>query len=85
MQSFEYYAPTEIIFGKGAEAQTGKAVKKWGGTRVLLVYGEAAPEEADFWKESKKNWMMKIYSGRNWEGYSQIPDFLWQKKALKRH
>ena len=39
MQSFEYYAPTEIIFGKGAEAQTGKAVKKWGGTRVLLVYG----------------------------------------------
>lgn len=39
MENFVYYAPTEIIFGRGAEAQTGKAVKKWGGTRVLLVYG----------------------------------------------
>ena len=39
MESFVYYAPTEVIFGRGAEEKTGKAVKKWGGTRVLLVYG----------------------------------------------
>ena len=39
MESFAYYAPTEVIFGKNAELNTGKAVKKWGGTKVLVVYG----------------------------------------------
>ena len=39
MQNFVQYAPTEVIFGKGTEKETGAAVKKWGGSRVLLVYG----------------------------------------------
>lgn len=39
MENFVQYAPTEVIFGKGAENQTGEEVKKWGGSRVLLVYG----------------------------------------------
>lgn len=39
MQSFEFYCPTKIYFGKGAEAQVGEAVKRFGGTRVFLVYG----------------------------------------------
>ena len=38
MQEFVYYAPTEIIFGKNAEGQTGKEIRKWGGNRVLIVY-----------------------------------------------
>ena len=39
MQSFEFYCPTEIVFGRGAEEKTAAKVKKHGGTRVLLVYG----------------------------------------------
>ena len=39
MQNFVQYAPTEVIFGKGTEEQTGAAVSKWGGSRVLIVYG----------------------------------------------
>lgn len=39
MDNFVQYAPTEVIFGKGTENQTGEEVKKWGGSRVLLVYG----------------------------------------------
>lgn len=39
MENFVQYAPTEVIFGKGIENQTGEEVKKWGGSRVLLVYG----------------------------------------------
>lgn len=39
MQNFVQYAPTEVIFGKGTENETGAAVKKWGGSRALLVYG----------------------------------------------
>ena len=39
MQNFIQYTPTEIIFGKDTEMQTGNAVKKWGGTKTLIVYG----------------------------------------------
>lgn len=39
MENFVQYAPTEVIFGKGTESETGAEVKKWGGSRVLLVYG----------------------------------------------
>lgn len=39
MNSFNQYTPTEVIFGKATENQVGKAAKKWGGSRVLIVYG----------------------------------------------
>lgn len=37
--NFEYYSPTRVIFGKGTESETGKLVKEYGGSKVLLVYG----------------------------------------------
>lgn len=39
MKNFVQYAPTEIVFGKDTERETGRLVKKWGGTRALIVYG----------------------------------------------
>ncbi|NBH72145.1 iron-containing alcohol dehydrogenase [Clostridiaceae bacterium] len=39
MQSFTYLSPTEVAFGKGTQDQTAAYVRKYGGTRVLLVYG----------------------------------------------
>ena len=42
MQNFVQYAPTEVIFGKDTEQQTGSQVKKWGGSRALIVYGGGA-------------------------------------------
>ena len=39
MQSFQYYTPTEIVFGKGTEKKAGELVKKYGGKKVFLVYG----------------------------------------------
>ena len=39
MAEFIYHAPTEIMFGTGMEQNTGELVRKYGGTRVLLVYG----------------------------------------------
>ena len=39
MQAFEFYCPTKIYFGKGAEARVGEAVKHFGGTKVFIVYG----------------------------------------------
>ncbi len=37
--NFEFYAPTKVIFGKGAENETGKQIKEFGATSVLIVYG----------------------------------------------
>ncbi len=39
MNKFVYYAPTEIVFGPDAETRTAELVKKYGGSRVLVVYG----------------------------------------------
>lgn len=39
MHPFTYYAPTEVVFGPGTEEKAGTYVKKYGGSRVLVVYG----------------------------------------------
>ena len=39
MRDFNYYAPTEVVFGKKSEEQVAALVKKYGGTKVLVHYG----------------------------------------------
>ena len=39
MKDFNYYAPTEVAFGKQSEEQVAQLVKKYGGTKVLVHYG----------------------------------------------
>jgi len=39
MHSFEYVCPTEIIFGEGAEDKVAEKIRKYGGSRVLILYG----------------------------------------------
>ena len=39
MKDFNYYAPTEVVFGEQAEEQVAPLVKKYGGTKVLVHYG----------------------------------------------
>lgn len=42
MDNFNFYSPTEFVFGKGAENQAGACVKKYGGTKVLVHYGSGS-------------------------------------------
>jgi len=42
MLSFVFHAPTEIIFGKNEEEKAGQLVKKYGGTKVFVVYGSGS-------------------------------------------
>ena len=42
MLDFTFYSPTEVVFGRGAEARTGDMVRKYGGSRVIVVYGEGS-------------------------------------------
>lgn len=46
MQAFNYYAPTQVVFGPETELQTGKLVKKYGGTKVLIHYGGKSAERS---------------------------------------
>ena len=39
MKDFVYYAPTEIVFGKEAELKAASMIKKYGGSRVFVIYG----------------------------------------------
>ena len=39
MENFTFYAPTYFAFGKDAEKDAGKYVRRFGGTKVLIHYG----------------------------------------------
>jgi len=39
MKKFEFYAPTEIIFGPDTESRTGEMAKLYGANKVFVVYG----------------------------------------------
>lgn len=42
MDNFNFYSPTEFVFGRGRECETGKYVKKYGGSSVLIHYGSGS-------------------------------------------
>lgn len=39
MNSFDFYSPTYFVFGRDRETEAGTYVKKFGGSRVLVLYG----------------------------------------------
>ncbi len=39
MNNFTFYSPTYFVFGKDQECETGKYVKRFGGSKVLIHYG----------------------------------------------
>lgn len=39
MNNFEFQCATKMIFGKDTQLKVGKEIKKYGATKVLLVYG----------------------------------------------
>ncbi|MDL2219394.1 iron-containing alcohol dehydrogenase [Ruminococcaceae bacterium OttesenSCG-928-O06] len=46
MQGFEYYTPTRVLFGKGAEAECGRLCAEEGAGKVLVHYGGASAEKS---------------------------------------
>lgn len=39
MNNFTFYSPTEFVFGRETESRTAELVKKYDGSKVLIVYG----------------------------------------------
>ena len=46
MHNFSYYAPTQVVFGRGAEAQVGALVKAQNCRKVLLHYGGGSAQRS---------------------------------------
>ena len=46
MRDFNYYAPTQVVFGKESEEQVALLVKNYGGTKVLVHYGGASAQRS---------------------------------------
>ncbi len=39
MENFTFYSPTKFVFGKDTEKETGKLIREFGGSKVLIHYG----------------------------------------------
>lgn len=39
MNNFTFYSPTEFVFGRSTQKQTGELCRRYGATRVMIVYG----------------------------------------------
>ena len=42
MFDFNYFTPTKVVFGRGAEDQVAGLIKEFGGTKILIHYGGGA-------------------------------------------
>lgn len=38
MENFNFYSPTEFVFGQDRENECGKYVKKFGGSKVWILF-----------------------------------------------
>ena len=55
MENFTFYAPTYFAFGKETENETGKYVKRFGGTNVLIHYGKGSVIKSGLLDRIKKS------------------------------
>ena len=55
MNNFNFYSPTEFVFGKDRENECGKFVKKYGGTKVLVHYGSGSVVRSGLLDRVKKS------------------------------
>ena len=55
MDNFDFYSPTEFVFGRGREKETGRYVKKYGGRRVLIHYGSGSAVKSGLLETVKRS------------------------------
>ncbi len=55
MNHFNFYSPTEFVFGRDRENEAGSLVKKYGGSRVLLHFGGGSVIRSGLLDREKKS------------------------------
>ena len=51
MNNFTYWTPTKVVFGKGAEKETGKLIKEQKASKVLVHFGGQSAEKSGLYYE----------------------------------
>ena len=46
MNNFTFHSPTEFIFGRDTQKETGKTLKRYGAEKVMIVYGGGSAERS---------------------------------------
>ena len=46
MNSFSFYSPTKVIFGKGVEENVGEEIRAWGGHKILVHFGGSSAKKS---------------------------------------
>lgn len=54
MNNFTFYSPTEFVFGRDTEKQTGKLTHRYGGRKALIVYGGGSVVRSGLLERVKK-------------------------------
>ena len=68
MRDFNYYAPTEVVFGDQSEEQVAALVKKYGGTKVLVLSCLRLMRNAPF-SDPKTHWPWSTCNGLQEENF----------------
>ena len=55
MDNFNFYSPTEFVFGRDRENEAGEYVKKYGGSKVLIHYGGGSAVRSGLLDRVKKS------------------------------
>ena len=55
MLNFNFYSPTEFVFGKGRENECGKMVRKFGGSKGLIHFGGGSVVKSGLLDRVKKS------------------------------
>ena len=55
MLNFNFYSPTEFVFGRGTENEVGRLVQQYGGHKVLIVYGSGSAVRSGLIDRVKKS------------------------------
>lgn len=55
MDNFNFYSPTEFVFGKDRETECGEYVKKYGGKKVLVHFGGGSAEKSGLLAKVRKS------------------------------
>lgn len=69
MNNFVQWTPTEVVFGRGTENQTGEETAKWGGTRALIVFGGGSAKKSGLLDRVEAS---LDKSGIAWEEYGGV-------------
>ncbi|MCR5175222.1 MAG: iron-containing alcohol dehydrogenase [Anaerovibrio sp.] len=83
MQNFEFYCPTDIVFGKNAEAQTAAKVQQYGGSRVMVIYGGGSVERSGLLKRIEENLTAGDILFKTLGGVQPNPVLSFAQKAVK--